>query len=164
MSSPDIASEPLAICDSFSDCLAVDPDKRITIWQAHLQRKISGNAAPKRKNLHAYLANNPECEIYTGQDKVKASLRPPSASTDGSGRASIPVPSDLFSVTFTPSTATPADDLEIDAELRQRLEEDEWAQIWHAALVTQNFPAEYLSRFYRDLHLGFMDVDPTFAD
>ena len=43
-------------------------DQRVTIYNTRERRKLSGNAAPFRRNLEAYLALHPDWELYTGQD------------------------------------------------------------------------------------------------
>jgi len=45
-------------------------ENRTTVWNIAKQKKVSGNAAPKEKNLNQFLAKNPGFELYTGQDKV----------------------------------------------------------------------------------------------
>lgn len=46
-----------------------DDDKRVTIWNTREKRKLSGNAAPFKRNLSEYLALHPEWEVYTTQDQ-----------------------------------------------------------------------------------------------
>jgi len=60
--------EPLAQEVSLYCC-----GERITVWNRTSKRKVSGNAAPKEKNLHKYLSKHPDCEFYTGQDKLLTS-------------------------------------------------------------------------------------------
>uniref|UniRef100_A0A7S0ZK63 BRK domain-containing protein n=1 Tax=Timspurckia oligopyrenoides TaxID=708627 RepID=A0A7S0ZK63_9RHOD len=59
--------------------------KHITIWNRLECRKIAGNAAPLRRNLARYLAKHPECEVFTGQDKIIRNQMMQSALLNGSG-------------------------------------------------------------------------------
>ena len=49
-----------------------DPSmERVAIWHRASRRKVAGKAAPQRRNLEAYLRNNPGAEVYAGQDKLQ---------------------------------------------------------------------------------------------
>lgn len=48
--------------------LPADHFERVAMWHTVELRKISGNAAPSKKNLKNWLRKNPACEIYAGQD------------------------------------------------------------------------------------------------
>jgi hypothetical protein len=49
---------------------------RITVWNRTMGRKISGNASPMQLNLKDYLNKYPDCEEYTGQDKIQVAPPP----------------------------------------------------------------------------------------
>jgi chemotaxis protein histidine kinase CheA len=61
-----------------------EPDEvRVTLWNNTLQRKVAGTAAPMARSLDDYLAEHPDCEVYTGQTRDKAQEQPASASSAG---------------------------------------------------------------------------------
>jgi len=57
--------------------------EHVTLWNKAQHKKLSGNAAPLRRNVAAYLAKHPEYEIYDKQDEASPSndLLPPPASS-----------------------------------------------------------------------------------
>jgi len=56
--------------DARTGRVIVRENEHVAIWHRTERRKITGNAAPLRQNLHAYLKRNPHCEVYASQDKV----------------------------------------------------------------------------------------------
>lgn len=60
-----------ADASSSSDSLPEDlnsGETRITMWNRKELRKVSGNAAPKHRNLEKYMRRHPDVEVYDGQD------------------------------------------------------------------------------------------------
>ncbi len=43
-------------------------NKHVPIWDKVYQRNVTGNAAPRRKNLEAHICKHAECEVYNVQD------------------------------------------------------------------------------------------------
>merc|ERR1711865_294946 len=43
-------------------------ERRVTIWNSKEKRKLSGNSAPFKRNLHEYLRKHPDWQEYKGQD------------------------------------------------------------------------------------------------
>merc|ERR1711998_504992 len=58
--------------DNSAACVnaAIPSDEtRITLWNRVELRKISGDAAPKARNVQRYIKAHPNCEVYDGQDR-----------------------------------------------------------------------------------------------
>lgn len=73
---------------------ADNSEKRVTIWNWREKRKLSGNSAPFKKNLHEYLRKHPDWEEYRGQDKDVngKKLSPKKRRDQGGGPTSPPTP------------------------------------------------------------------------
>lgn len=52
--------------------------QRVTMWNPAECRKLSGNAAPFRRNLEDYMIAHPEWQVYKGQDQVTSPWCPDS--------------------------------------------------------------------------------------
>lgn len=67
-------------------------EKRVTIWNWREKRKLSGNSAPFKKNLHEYLRKHPDWEEYQGQDKDMngKKLTPKKRREQNNNNASVP--------------------------------------------------------------------------
>ena len=54
--------------------VVADPNREakqhITVWHKTEKRKVAGSAAPLLRNVHKYLQQNDQYELYTDQDKV----------------------------------------------------------------------------------------------
>jgi hypothetical protein len=55
-------------------------DAPVPLWHRHQERKIAGMSAPRMRDLVRCLEENPDCEVYTGQDHVANEQKPVVAS------------------------------------------------------------------------------------
>jgi len=62
--------------DPKTGAVIMSQNEHVAIWHKAERRKVTGNAAPLRKNLVSYLQRHPECEEYMGQDKAPAEATP----------------------------------------------------------------------------------------
>lgn len=67
-----------------------DPESHPCIWNRVTNKRVSGRAAPKHKNLANYLQTHPDCEIYDSQDR---SMTAAGNSTAQNNSAPAPQPS-----------------------------------------------------------------------
>uniref|UniRef100_A0A7S0G0Q7 BRK domain-containing protein n=1 Tax=Rhodosorus marinus TaxID=101924 RepID=A0A7S0G0Q7_9RHOD len=63
-------------------------NEHVPIWHKLDRRKVTGNAAPLRKNVELYLSKHPNCEVYTGQDKMQPMMKVPVAQAPPMSNAS----------------------------------------------------------------------------
>ncbi|CAM9584052.1 unnamed protein product, partial [Phaeothamnion confervicola] len=58
-------------------CRAGHQEDPVGLWDTLARRRVSGRAAPRRRNLRAYLAKRPHMRLYNGQDggKIRSSGR-----------------------------------------------------------------------------------------
>ena len=64
---PDVKNECASIPSAVAGPVDPEADDRVTMWDTKKQSKISGNAAPMKRNIPKFLKKYPNCEVYSNQ-------------------------------------------------------------------------------------------------